>query len=112
MGSKPRISAAGEASGRPRATPPGSNQSLTGKPQTRSRGSAHTAATAAAGEVVSDKLETLRNLIRSQDAGENPDQLFREAADYIVLLKTQVFVLQKLVGFYGAQPQENRDGGA
>ncbi|CAA0828373.1 Unknown protein [Striga hermonthica] len=110
MGSKPRISAAATAAGRPRATTPGSNQSITGKPQINRRGSAHTAP--ADGAVVSDKLETLRNLIRSQDAGENPDQLFQEAADYIVLLKTQVIVLQKLVGFYGAQPQENRDGGA
>ncbi|KAL0343810.1 UNVERIFIED_CONTAM: hypothetical protein Sradi_4229600 [Sesamum radiatum] len=62
---------------------------------------------------VSDKLEALRNLIPSQDAEIKAEQLFKETADYIVLLKTQVLVLQKLVDFYGApqpQPQHSPDG--
>lgn len=60
---------------------------------------------------VSGKLAALRNLIPSENAADTkPDQLFRETADYIVLLKTQVLVLQKLVDFYGSQSQENREG--
>ncbi|KAH6791211.1 hypothetical protein C2S51_006217 [Perilla frutescens var. frutescens] len=58
---------------------------------------------------VSGKLAALRNLIPSENADAKPEQLFRETADYIVLLKTQVLVLQKLVDFYGSQSQENRD---
>ncbi|EPS61635.1 hypothetical protein M569_13160 [Genlisea aurea] len=46
---------------------------------------------------VSDKLETLRDLIPSRDPEANPDRLFQETADYIVLLKTQVLVLKKLI---------------
>ncbi|CAA0820282.1 Unknown protein [Striga hermonthica] len=83
MGSKTRISAANSATGRPRKI---SNRIPTATPQLRRRGPARCAAD---GAVVSDKLETLRDLIRSQDAGTNPDELFREAADYIVRLKTQ-----------------------
>lgn len=52
---------------------------------------------------VSDKLEALKNLIPPHD-GEivKPDQLFQQTADYIVLLRTQVVILQKLVDFYGS----------
>uniref|UniRef100_A0A2P2MXJ4 Uncharacterized protein MANES_02G054200 n=1 Tax=Rhizophora mucronata TaxID=61149 RepID=A0A2P2MXJ4_RHIMU len=51
---------------------------------------------------VSDKLETLRNLISAQNGDiVKADQLFQETADYIVLLRTQVFVLQRLIEFYG-----------
>lgn len=59
------------------------------------------------GSSVSDKLEALKNLIPSDNVEIKADQLFQETADYIVLLKTQVFVLQKLIDFYGSQPQEN-----
>ncbi|KAH6802990.1 hypothetical protein C2S51_034436 [Perilla frutescens var. frutescens] len=55
---------------------------------------------------VSDKLEALKNLIPSGGDEVKADQLFQETADYIVLLKTQVFVLQKLIDFYGSQSQE------
>ncbi|KAL8475804.1 hypothetical protein ACS0TY_028457 [Phlomoides rotata] len=61
------------------------------------------------GASVSDKLEALRNLIPSETAEIKPEQLFRETADYIVLLKTQVLFLQKLVDFYGSQSPEIRD---
>ncbi|KVI09071.1 hypothetical protein Ccrd_012550 [Cynara cardunculus var. scolymus] len=55
---------------------------------------------------VSDKLEALKNLIPAQEvdgaAPSSADQLFQETADYILLLRTQVSVLQKLVDFYGS----------
>ncbi|EPS73638.1 hypothetical protein M569_01121, partial [Genlisea aurea] len=54
------------------------------------------------GASVSDKLEALRDLIPSRYPETNPDRLFQETADYIVLLRRQVFVLQKLVDFYGS----------
>ncbi|KAL8124672.1 hypothetical protein AgCh_012356 [Apium graveolens] len=48
------------------------------------------------------KLDALRSLIPTQTGDElNADQLFKETADYILLLRTQVSVLQKLVEFYG-----------
>ncbi|XVE83691.1 hypothetical protein DITRI_Ditri16bG0106900 [Diplodiscus trichospermus] len=53
---------------------------------------------------VSDKLEALKSLIpRVQDGSDETvkaEQLFKETADYIIVLKTQVFVLQKLIEFY------------
>ncbi|KAK1410176.1 hypothetical protein QVD17_36711 [Tagetes erecta] len=56
---------------------------------------------------VSDKLEALKNLIPTQqitgdDAASSADKLFKETADYILLLRTQVSILQKLVDFYGS----------
>ncbi|PIM98019.1 hypothetical protein CDL12_29505 [Handroanthus impetiginosus] len=98
MGSKPKtmVSAAVK---RLRRRSPSSNRRLR-KRQVCHRKSAD-------GASVSHKLEALRNLIPSQKAEIKPDQLFQETADYIVLLKTQVFVLQKLIDFYGSQPQEN-----
>ncbi|KAL8193478.1 hypothetical protein R6Q57_026613 [Mikania cordata] len=57
---------------------------------------------------VSDKLEALKNLIPTQeidgadDGVSSADKLFKETADYILLLRTQVSMLQKLVDFYGA----------
>ncbi|OAY56902.1 uncharacterized protein LOC110610041 [Manihot esculenta] len=56
---------------------------------------------------VSAKLETLKNLIPAHN-GEiiKAEHLFQETADYIVLLKTQVFVLQRLVEFYGSTTTE------
>lgn len=49
------------------------------------------------------KLQALKKLIPGQSSGETmkADQLFQETADYIVLLKTRVVVLQKLIEFYG-----------
>nr|GME11394.1 transcription factor PAR2-like [Ipomoea batatas] len=54
------------------------------------------------GDSVSDKLEALKQLIPSHDEEIKGDQLFQETADYIVLLRTQVLVLQKLIDFYGS----------
>ncbi|CAK9186019.1 unnamed protein product [Ilex paraguariensis] len=53
---------------------------------------------------LADKLEVLKNLIPSynQSGDMKADKLFEETADYIVLLRTQVSVLQKLVDFYGS----------
>ncbi|XVF58415.1 hypothetical protein PTKIN_Ptkin07bG0064900 [Pterospermum kingtungense] len=65
---------------------------------------------------VSDKLETLKSLIphhhhhRVQDGGNEKvkaEQLFQETADYITVLKTQVFVLQKLIEFYDNDGSRN-----
>ncbi|KAL9424545.1 hypothetical protein AB3S75_031630 [Citrus x aurantiifolia] len=59
---------------------------------------------------VSAKLEALKNLIpRGQvNNGDDDnktvkaDQLFQETADYIILLRTRVLILQSLVQFYGS----------
>ncbi|EXB38092.1 hypothetical protein L484_021014 [Morus notabilis] len=57
---------------------------------------------------VSDKLEALKNLIPAQE-GEivKADQLFQQTADYIVLLRAKVVILQKLIEFYGSSESEN-----
>ncbi|KAG5535181.1 hypothetical protein RHGRI_023087 [Rhododendron griersonianum] len=71
----------------------------------RAQNSSRTAAATggSCSSVVSDKLEALKNLIPAHANGERkPDQLFQETADYIVLLKTQVLILQRLVDFYGS----------
>ncbi|OAY60236.1 hypothetical protein MANES_01G097200v8 [Manihot esculenta] len=56
---------------------------------------------------VSDKLEALKNLIPAH-SGEivKDEQLFQETANYIVLLRTQVLVLQRLIEFYGSSTTE------
>ncbi|CAN4079457.1 unnamed protein product [Withania somnifera] len=56
---------------------------------------------------VSEKLEALKQLIPANNGEIKADQLFKETADYIVLLRTQVFVLQKLVDFYGSNTDQN-----
>ncbi|XWS32956.1 hypothetical protein CRYUN_Cryun22dG0035400 [Craigia yunnanensis] len=60
---------------------------------------------------VSDKLETLKSLIPHVQDGSNEvvktEQLFQETADYIIVLKTQVFVLQKLIEFYDDDGSRN-----
>ncbi|CAL0317167.1 unnamed protein product [Lupinus luteus] len=52
---------------------------------------------------LSQKLQLLNNLIPTHNNGDivKPDQLFQQTADYIVLLRTQVVILQKLIEFYG-----------
>lgn len=57
---------------------------------------------------VSDKLEALKNLIPAHHEGEmvKPDQLFQQTADYIVLLRTQLVILQKLIEFYGSSESD------
>ncbi|KAL9677415.1 hypothetical protein QQ045_005644 [Rhodiola kirilowii] len=57
--------------------------------------------TLTAEKLVSDKLQALQSLIPT--SGEiDADELFRETADYIILLKTQVSVLQGMIQFYGS----------
>ena len=53
-------------------------------------------------------MEALKNLIPAREGGEivKADQLFQQTADYIVLLRTQVVVLQKLIDFYGSDETE------
>ncbi|WCJ25602.1 hypothetical protein M5689_007473 [Euphorbia peplus] len=67
---------------------------------------------------VSLKLEALKNLIPSNNAETvKPEQLFQETADYIVRLRTQVFILQNLIHIYGSttpsttseQPPDNNN---
>ncbi|PIN04656.1 hypothetical protein CDL12_22807 [Handroanthus impetiginosus] len=104
MGSKPRLSTATASMRKLRRKSSNSSRRLS-KPEARHRRATHIHA----GASVSDKLEALKNLIPSENSEIKPDQLFQEAADYIVLLKTQVFVLQKLIDFYGSQPQETQN---
>ncbi|KAL3844609.1 hypothetical protein ACJIZ3_002012 [Penstemon smallii] len=102
MGLRPRISAVKRA----KRKSSNLNRRLN-KPQSCHRNATHIRAAAAATSV-SDKLETLKNLIPSHKPETKPEQLFQETADYIVLLKTQVLVLQKLIDFYGSsQNQDN-----
>ncbi|OIT05834.1 hypothetical protein A4A49_10739 [Nicotiana attenuata] len=61
------------------------------------------------GGSISEKLEALKQLIPANNGEIKVDQLFQETADYIVLLKTQVFVLQKLVDFYGSSTDQSLD---
>lgn len=59
---------------------------------------------------VSAKLEALKNLIPSGQVNNGDDdnktvkadQLFQETADYIILLRTRVLILQSLIQFYGS----------
>ena len=61
-------------------------------------------------KVVSDKLEALKSIIPAcTEETVKPDQLFQETADYIVLLKTQVVILQRLLQFYGSSTDSDRD---
>ncbi|KAM3250570.1 hypothetical protein P3S67_022983 [Capsicum chacoense] len=59
---------------------------------------------------ISEKLEALKQLLPSKNDELKADDLFEETADYIVLLRTQIFVLQKLLHFYenaSARSQDN-----
>ncbi|CAA0406274.1 hypothetical protein AtNW77_Chr5g0121141 [Arabidopsis thaliana] len=74
------------------------------------------------GEKFSEKLQALKSLLpppskmteqSRQDAYVEEDssvgeteQLFQETADYIVRLRTQVVVLQKLIEIYGSSDQK------
>ncbi|KAL3376471.1 hypothetical protein AABB24_003081 [Solanum stoloniferum] len=48
---------------------------------------------------ISEKLEALKQLLPVNNDELKADQLFEETAGYIVLLRTQIFVLQKLLDF-------------
>ncbi|KAK4347808.1 hypothetical protein RND71_034147 [Anisodus tanguticus] len=64
---------------------------------------------------ISEKLEALKQLLPVNNGDLKADQLFKETADYIVLLRTQVFVLQKLLDFYdngSGQSQDNNHSNA
>ncbi|XP_050379975.1 uncharacterized protein LOC126797380 [Argentina anserina] len=64
-------------------------------------------------KVVSAKLETLKNLIpngkSSSASAVQADKLFQDTAEYILLLRTQVVVLQKLIEVYGSSGTEKED---
>ncbi|KAJ0042400.1 hypothetical protein Pint_19078 [Pistacia integerrima] len=58
---------------------------------------------------VSEKLETLKNLIpgdNGDDGTIKADQLFQKTADYIILLRSRVLILQSLIQLYGSSSQE------
>ncbi|KAJ7974324.1 Transcription factor like [Quillaja saponaria] len=64
------------------------------------------------GSKVPDKLEALKKLIPAHQNEETvkADQLFQQTAEYIVMLKAQVVILQKLIEFYGnATDNENAE---
>lgn len=64
-------------------------------------------------KVVSAKLETLKNLIPNEKSSSTStvqaDKLFQDTADYIVLLRTQVVILQKLIEVYGSSSTEKEN---
>ncbi|KAF8399581.1 hypothetical protein HHK36_015448 [Tetracentron sinense] len=55
-----------------------------------------------AGVEVGERLETLKNLIPPKNGEMKADSLLNETANYIVLLRTQVDILQRLIEFYGS----------
>ncbi|KAJ4959952.1 hypothetical protein NE237_019862 [Protea cynaroides] len=57
---------------------------------------------------VSAKLEALKNLIPAKNGDMKADRLFEETADYIVFLKAQVDILQRLIDFYGSDDQKKK----
>ncbi|OIV90220.1 hypothetical protein TanjilG_01416 [Lupinus angustifolius] len=51
---------------------------------------------------LSQKLHALKNLVPTHNGDiVKPYHLFQETADYIVLLRTRVMILHKLIEFYG-----------
>ncbi|CAI9780693.1 unnamed protein product [Fraxinus pennsylvanica] len=102
MGSKPRIS----AGRRLRARSSNSYKNLC-KPGINTR-STHIDRNHGGGSI-SDKLQALKSLIPSQNENAKAEELFEETANYIVLLETQVSVLQKLIDFYGFQPRQENE---
>ncbi|CAL9224273.1 unnamed protein product [Arabidopsis halleri] len=83
-------------------------------------GNKRTNASSCGGEKFSDKLQALKSLLPpattteqtrqdayvEEDSGSGEtEQLFQETADYIVRLRTQVMVLQKLIKIYGSSDQ-------
>ncbi|KAI6700478.1 hypothetical protein NL676_014802 [Syzygium grande] len=67
-------------------------------------------------DVVSEKLEALKNLIpvtrdRGGDGSVAAEELFQETADYILRLRTQVVILQKLIHISGSAnlPEKQRE---
>ncbi|KAK3413465.1 transcription factor PAR1 [Eucalyptus grandis] len=74
-----------------------------------------TCSSSSSNDAVSEKLEALKNLIPvTRDGGDDAvatDELFQETADYILRLRTQVVVLQKLIHFYGSAdlPEKQRE---
>ncbi|XP_030467542.2 uncharacterized protein LOC115686403 [Syzygium oleosum] len=67
-------------------------------------------------DVVSEKLEALKNLIPvARDGGGDgtvaAEELFQETADYILRLRTQVVILQKLIHISGSAnlPEKQRE---
>ncbi|KAK1383538.1 transcription factor UPBEAT1 [Heracleum sosnowskyi] len=59
--------------------------------------------------LVTRKLDALKSIIPTQNGDDEvkADLLFKETADYILLLRTQVSILQKLVDFYGEAANRN-----
>ncbi|QCD92681.1 uncharacterized protein LOC114181664 [Vigna unguiculata] len=89
-------------------TPRGRNQNLTTTIDPSNHEKCHKKS-----QKLSQKLEALKNLIPTTNTTEEeavkPDQLFKETADYIVLLRTRVVVLQKLIEYYGNDSTQNDD---
>ncbi|CAH8277504.1 unnamed protein product [Arabidopsis lyrata] len=83
-------------------------------------GNKRTNVSSCGGEKFSEKLQALKSLLppattteksrqdayveEDSDSGET-EQLFQETADYIVRLRTQVMVLQKLIEIYRSSDQ-------
>ncbi|EHA8590025.1 hypothetical protein COCNU_scaffold014401G000010 [Cocos nucifera] len=80
----------------------------------QSRSSRNPLSSSSSSKGVAKRLEALRRLIPSMATGDaeekaapvSPDRLFEEAADYILLLKTQVELLKHLIDLY-TPPEPN-----
>lgn len=59
-------------------------------------------------EGVEKRLDALREIIPStcKERIESLDQVFEDAVDYILLLRTRVEILKHLVEFYGGGQEE------
>ncbi|XP_074569623.1 uncharacterized protein LOC141826248 [Curcuma longa] len=70
---------------------------------------------ASSSKAVAQRLEALRSLIPQRNSGAKEeeaaaDRLFEETAEYILLLRTQVAVLKRLVDVYSPGISVKNDG--
>ncbi|KAG7548508.1 hypothetical protein ISN44_As12g036900 [Arabidopsis suecica] len=88
--------------------------------RSKKNGNKRTNVSSCGGDKFSEKLQALKSLLPpatttepsrqdayvEEDSGSGvTEQLFQETADYIVRLRTQVVVLQKLIEIYGSSDQ-------
>nr|DAD31431.1 TPA_asm: hypothetical protein HUJ06_010282 [Nelumbo nucifera] len=55
---------------------------------------------------ISQKLQALKSLIPARDGEMKTERLFKETAEYIVFLRAQVEILQRLIEFYGTDEKQ------
>lgn len=90
----------------PSRTKPNSRRQLS--PRRHSNKPRSTTLGASACSSVSDKLEALKSLLPAHTGGDiKADELFEETADYILMLRAQVSILQTMVDFYDDHQTDN-----